>query len=114
MGYNLPDDVTIGMINRASQGDNCGILSHGELNMDGSCDQCVEALHLEDVPTLREGRLHYDGGDIDNHGRWVGGEICCLACHEETFIKTGMTPTYMLVAFYFDCCGENFVLEDRI
>lgn len=44
-GYNLPDGVSQAMIDRAYQGDNCGILSHGELNLDGTCDNCRDAAH---------------------------------------------------------------------
>lgn len=56
-GYNLPDDVSQAMIDRAYQGDNCGILSHGELNLDGTCDNCRDAAHESETdPTPDDDR----------------------------------------------------------
>jgi transcription elongation factor Elf1 len=50
----------------------------------------------------------FDGGDIDNHGHWVGAEMSCLECHETAEVRMGLTATYMLAAIECRECGEVF------
>lgn len=38
-----PDGCVQSDIDRACQGDNCGIREHGEMNMNRTCDACEEA-----------------------------------------------------------------------
>lgn len=50
----------------------------------------------------------FDGGDIDNNGRWYGAEMCCRDCRETANMRMGMTATYMLATLECGECGEVF------
>jgi hypothetical protein len=51
---------------------------------------------------------HFDGGDIDNNGRWYGEEMCCLECRETKHMRVGITATYLLATLDCGECGEPF------
>jgi hypothetical protein len=42
----------------------------------------------------------FDGGDIDNHGRWWGQDMSCLECRETTAMHAGITSSYLLASKY--------------
>jgi hypothetical protein len=51
---------------------------------------------------------HFDGGDIDNQGHWVGADMSCLECRETHPMRMGITATYLLAALRCGNCGEPF------
>lgn len=61
-----------------------------------------ERVLMRDVPKT------FDSGDIDNHGRWIGEEMCCLECRETVEIRAGITSTYLLAVLHCSECGEPF------
>lgn len=51
---------------------------------------------------------HFDGGDIDNNGHWVGEEMGCLECRETRQMRSSATATYLLASLNCGECGEPF------
>jgi hypothetical protein len=69
----------------------------------------------EDRPAIYgESQIHFDSGDIDDHGRWWGEAICCIACKETSRIRIGLTRTYMVNELFVDECGCVLVCVDRL
>lgn len=51
----------------------------------------------------------FDGGDINDHGSWVGAEMGCLECHETTRIRSGyVAQPYLRGTLECGECGRAF------
>lgn len=57
---------------------------------------------LRAVPTI------YDGGDIDDDGRWYGEPMCCLECRETDAMRMGLSRTYLLATLECSNCLQVF------
>lgn len=51
---------------------------------------------------------HFDGGDIDKNGRWLGEHMSCLECRETAAMRMGITSTHTLKQLECGECGEPF------
>ena len=50
----------------------------------------------------------FDGGDIDDEGRWYGQDLSCLECRQTTAMRLSITSTYLLAALHCGECGATF------
>lgn len=84
-------------------------VSDGAIDTEIACTSTEKfTMAMPDNVNLRDVPKHFDGGDVDDYGRWVGAEMGCLECRTTNAMMMGITLTYGLAALECGECREVF------